>query len=360
MELLVGAEQFWKRLDADIRSATSEVCVQMMTFEGDAVGLRVRDALLAVPGAARRILVDSFTRYVISDRFVYTPRALFDPEHRREVAATRAMFDRLRADGAEVRFTSPVGPLFIRFPARNHKKLVVIDRKIAYFGGFNFSEHNFAWHDLMVRCDEAQVAEFLRADFDATWEDRARLVSGSFRECEVHALDGATNEEGFRPVLDLMARAERTIVVVSPYLTFPFCEGLESARRRGVHVTIVTPRANNKPIVRDYLLWRAARAGFDVRLHEGMSHMKAALVDDRWLVLGSSNFDFASYRIEPEIVVIVSAPDVIESFRREVLDRDLPACTALERAPSALRGVAALVALKVADAASRLARRMGP
>lgn len=359
MELLVGADAFWTRLDADIRSAQHEVCIQMMTFEGDAVGHRVEDALIAVPHARRRILVDSFTRYVVSDRFRYAPGALFDPRHRREVAATRLMFERLETEGAQVRFTSPVGPLFLRFPARNHKKLVLIDRRIAYFGGFNFSDHNFAWHDLMVRCDDPELAEFLHADFDATWDGRARLIRGTFRDGEVHALDGATNEEGFRPILDLFSHAERSITVVSPYLTFPFCEVLETARRRGVHVMLVTPRDNNKRVVRDYLLWRAASAGFDVRLFHGMSHMKAALVDDHRLVLGSSNFDFVSYRIEPEIVVVVSAPDVIASFREQVLDRDLPGCTALDHRPSTARGIASLFALKAADAASRLARRIG-
>jgi cardiolipin synthase len=359
MELLVGADAFWTRLDADIRAASLEVCIQMMTFEGDSVGHRVEDALLTVPHARRRILVDEFTRYVVSDKFRYTPGAFLDPDHRREVAATRLMFERLEREGAQVRFTSPVGPLFVRFPARNHKKLVLVDRRIAYFGGFNFSDHNFAWHDLMVRCDDATIAEFLHADFDATWDGRARLIRGSFPQCDVHALDGVTNEEGFRPILDLFRHARRSITVVSPYLTFPFCEALENACRRGVHVTLVTPLDNNKRIVRDYLLWRAARAGFDVRLYRGMSHMKAALVDDEKLVLGSSNFDFASYRIEPEIVVVVSAPDVIASFRRQVLDRDLPSCTPLDRAPSTLHGVASLFALKAADAASVLARRLG-
>lgn len=360
MELLVGAEAFWNRLDADIRAATRDVRVQAMTFEGDAVGHRVEDALLAVPHATRRILVDSFTRYVVSDRFRYSPSALLDPHHRREVAATRLMFERLEREGARVRYTSPVGPLFVRFPARNHKKLVLIDERISYFGGFNFSDHNFAWHDLMVRCDDPDVAAFLGRDFDATWEGRARRLHGSFRDCEVHALDGTTNEEGFRPVLDLFAHAERSITVVSPYLTFPFCEALETACRRGVHVTLVTPRDNNKRTVRDYLLWRAARAGFEVRLFHGMSHMKAAIVDDRRLVLGSSNFDFVSYRIEPEIVVVVSAPDVIVAFKRQVLDRDLPGCTSMDFTPSAVRGLASLAALKAADAASRLARHIGP
>ncbi len=44
-----------------------------------------------------------------------------------EVNATRTMFRQLPGDGVQVRVTNPAGPLMLRFPARNHRKLMVVD-----------------------------------------------------------------------------------------------------------------------------------------------------------------------------------------------------------------------------------------
>jgi cardiolipin synthase len=348
-ELLLGADAFWNRLAGDIARAKHEVVVQMMTFEGDAAGLRLADALLASPAAKKRVIVDSYTRFVQSDRFLYTPGALLDPALRAEAASTRAMFAGLENAGTGVRFVNPAGPLFVHFPARNHKKLIVIDGHVAYIGGFNFSDHNFAWHDMMVRLDDAEVATFLLADFDATWSGAPVASVGRFANAHVFMLDGVTNEATFAGLIELLTSAKRSLHVVSPYLTFPFCDALSALPKRGVPVTIVTPRDNNKGVIRDYLLWDAHRYGFDVRLVPGMSHMKAALIDDDKLVVGSSNFDFLSYRIEEEIVAVLSAPEVVAAFKRDVLEPDLARSEAVTDAPDAFRGRLAYAALKTVD-----------
>lgn len=63
--------------------------------------------------------------------------------------------------------------------AKNHKKLIVIDDRLTYIGGINFSEHNFAWHDLMIRFDDRAIAKFFTTDFLDTWSGRER--GGAFR-----------------------------------------------------------------------------------------------------------------------------------------------------------------------------------
>jgi Phosphatidylserine/phosphatidylglycerophosphate/cardiolipin synthases and related enzymes len=56
-----------------------------------------------------------------------------------------------------------------------------------------------------------------------------------------------------------------------------------------------------------------------------MIHLKAIVIDDRVLVMGSSNFDVVSYRAEQEIVVLVTDRRVIDEFTRRVIDPDLEA-----------------------------------
>ena len=77
--LLVGSEAFWAQAEADIAAARERVLVQAMTFEGDRAGGAVGRAVEASAAADRRALVDDYTRFVISDRFVYSPHYLLDP-----------------------------------------------------------------------------------------------------------------------------------------------------------------------------------------------------------------------------------------------------------------------------------------
>ncbi len=338
MQLLVDASAFWQCLEADLHGANHEIMIQMMTFEGDRTGRKVVDAIRAAPAPRKQILVDNYTRFIQSDKFIYHPKYWFDQDLKDEVRQTCAMFHALIREGGEVRFTNPVGPFLIHFVGRSHKKLIVIDERIAYVGGFNFSDHNFDWHDLMFRIEDPAIVEFLRTDFVATWQDEARPSHARFDDCEFFLLDGRSNEETFAKVTDLLTSAEKSLHIISPYLTFPFCKALAELPRRGVPVTLLTPKGNNKGTVRDYLLWEAGRVGFDVRLYDGMSHMKAALVDDRYLVIGSSNFDFLSYRIEEEVLAIFSAPAVIQAFREQVLEPDLDCCSRFDGQASAFRG----------------------
>jgi cardiolipin synthase len=126
------------------------------------------------------------------------------------------------------------------------------------------------------------------------------------------------------PILRLIREARESVVVQSAYVTFPFFDYLADAAGRGVSVTLVTPKANNKPRMSAYVEWAAARAGATVRLYDGrMSHIKALLVDGKALVVGSSNFDYLSFHTNQEVLAIVRSPDVIAEYRREVLEPDL-------------------------------------
>lgn len=356
VQLLVDASAFWDRLQTDLHCANHEIMVQMMTFEGDQTGQKVINAIRASPASCKQILVDNYTRFIQSDKFIYHPKYLFDQALKDEVRQTRVMFEVLMREGGQVRFTNPVGPFLIHFVGRSHKKLIVIDQRLAYVGGFNFSDHNFAWHDLMFRIEDPAIVEFLRADFVATWQDQARPSHASFGDCEFFLLDGRSNEDTFTELIHLLTSAEKSLHIISPYLTFPFCAALAQLPRRGVPVTLLTPKGNNKGTVRDYLLWEAHRSGFDVRLYDGMSHMKAALVDDRYLVVGSSNFDFLSYRIEEEVLAVFSSPAVIEAFRQQVLEPDLARCSFFDGQASALRGWMSYGILRAVEALALLSR----
>jgi cardiolipin synthase len=328
IEILVGASEFWDRLAGDLAGARDKAWVQTLSFEGDSAGTRLADAMLACRAADRRILIDDYTRYWLSDRFIYSPRALMDPEMRAEARATRSMIAALRAGGVDARFVSRLGFLFRRLPARDHKKIVLIDGDVAYIGGINFSDHNFEWHDLMLRIEHADVGAFLQNDVLATWHGHASPARARFEGMELLSLNGADNESTLADVIALLAGAEEHVAVHNAYTTFPFCDALRAAAGRGVRVTVITPDVNNRGFMRDYMAWESARSGFELMVYPGrMSHLKAVLVDGRQLITGSSNFDWLTYTYQPEILAVIDRPDVIEAFRARVLHPDLAAST---------------------------------
>lgn len=314
-ELLVGAQAFWDRARADLAAARRRVLVQAMTFEGDATGQAVAAAIEASGAQDRRVLVDDYTRHNINDTLLALSR---NPALQAEAQATWAMFDRLKTSGADLRITNPVGRNPLRYAMRNHKKLLVID-DAAWIGGINFSDHNFAWHDMMVRIEHPGIADWLAAEFERDWTGQVASRADTIAGAAFHSLDGSANEAGFAPLLDLFAQARRSIEVISAYPTFPFVDAIGAAARRGIKAAIYTPRPNNKPIVRDYLLGSAARFGIDVQLTPMMTHAKAALIDDEVLVLGSSNFDFISHRANAEYVAVIRDSQLIAAFETRML-----------------------------------------
>lgn len=356
-ELLVGGGDFWNRAAGDIARARRRVRAQAMSFEGDSAGLAVARALIDSPAKDRRVLVDDYTRLNINDLSVRSWKGRRDGALREEVAETAKMFQRLVAAGVPVRVTNTVGKLGAGYPARNHKKLIVADN-VAYLGGINFCEHNYAWHDFMLRLESAEAADFLTEDFDATFESRVRPGRLDLDGLSLASLDGRTNRQAFAPLYLALAEATREIIVLSPYLTFPFTDHLDAARRRGVAVRLITPWASNKTLVRNALLRAAERGGFETLLLPKMSHLKALLIDDKALVIGSSNFDFVSLAAEEELIAIISAPPLIAEFRRRIIDPALAEALPVGvHKVSPLAGVGAQLILKIADQVARANRQ---
>ena len=120
---------------------------------------------------------------------------------------------------------------------------------------------------------------------------------------------------------------------------------------------LITPLANNKPLVRLALVARAQAAGFQISHWPRMSHAKGLLIDGESLAVGSANFDFVSYFAEEELLAIVSAPEAVAEFRARIVEPAIALADgeASGRVPAAL-GYAAEGLLRLASLAARVAR----
>lgn len=333
-QLLAGAEAFLRALAADLPHCRRSLYAQFMTYEGDAAGRAFSDSLAAraAQGADVRLMVDGYTDVVLSDIYPILLHRL--GEARRERAQTHALFESLERRGVALRRTAPPGPLGIYLPYRNHKKMVILDERVAFVGGINISEHNFAWHDFMVRV-EGPLVGALAQDFCSTWGG-ATTPFDTPRPGEDFILNQCAGRYPiFDEVLAMIARAGQSIVVESPYLLGDRIEAaLLAAARRGVRVTIILPHASNKLA---YRLWsrklrrRLAHPNiglYGFRGSGGMTHAKLLMVDDRWATFGSFNMIELEGLTQKELNVFTSSAGMIGQLQQFVA-RDLSQSTPL-------------------------------
>jgi cardiolipin synthase A/B len=319
LALCVDGPEFMASLARDLATARERALVQTLSFEADAAGYALASALVDSPAEEKLLLVDSFSRLVISDKFLYDPTRLLDVPLGEEARATLRLLEHLRAHGVDVRFGRPYGPGQDNLAARDHKKIVVVD-DTAYVGGINFSAHNFVWHDLMLRVVDPGLAEVLAVDVRRSRDGESGL--------SVAAADGieiVTGRGGGAPdILDRVARgidaARVSIYLECPYITEPYFELLGAARARGVEVTVVTSEHINRLGMKQSIMDACRRHDLDLRLIDGeMTHVKAMLVDGETLFMGSANFDFLSSTLQPEVLAVVDDPDLVAGFAARVM-----------------------------------------
>ncbi len=318
--LCVDGPEFMASVERDLAVARDRALIQTLSFEADAAGYALAAALVASPAEDKLLLVDSFSRFVVSDKFLYDPTRLLDVPLGEEVRATLRLLEHLRAHGVDVRFGRPYGPGEDNLAARDHKKIVVIDNT-AYVGGINFSAHNFVWHDLMLRIDDNAIAEVLAADVYRSRTGDSGLTTMTFDGVEIVAGRG----DGEPDILDRVARgiaeARDSIYLECPYITEPYFELLGAARARGVAVTVVTSEHINRLGLKQSIMDACRRHDLDLRLAGGeMTHVKAMLIDGETLYMGSANFDFLSSTLQPEVLAVVDDPDLVAVFVTRVME----------------------------------------
>lgn len=296
---VLSTDEFVAELLTALDAARTRISIQLMTFDGDAAGHAVTDRLIraAERGVTTRVLVDCFAHRVVSDR------PISDPSVAGEYRAGLVMYERLAAAGVSLRFTNPNGPRSIYALARNHKKLFVID-DVVYLGGINVSDHNFSWHDLMIRVVDEDIRRAVIQDFDVTYSGRRQRVDRPI----------VTNEALEATFDRLVAGARERVIVVSPYsLDRALVDRLE--RSSAPSRTVVTLADNNFRFLRwitPYLAARLRAAGVHVAAYERFSHAKVLIADDRLLV-GSSNFGRHSFWCDQEIGLVVDDPSLVEA-----------------------------------------------
>jgi cardiolipin synthase len=346
-----GDEAYGAMLGA-IGAAERSIILETYIFDRDRIGIRFADALIAAVarGVEVRVLIDAVgARYSVP-----------------------SVLGMLRDGGVTIDVFNGNVIMGLRLPyanLRTHRKIMVVDGRLAFTGGMNIREGftkefggSKCSFDTHFRVTGPVVADLV-AIAAADWQ----FANGETLEGDAWALQTPETEPGMPVVIRAVSSgpdrsvetnhkmlmgafsiARSSIRIVSPYF-LPDRElitALVTAARRGVTVDIVVPTSNNLVLVD-----RAMTAQFDQMLKNycriwrasgPFNHSKLLVIDGRWAFVGSSNLDPRSLRLNFEVDLEVLDCPFAEALERRI---DMAISSATEVTLEGLRARPFLVRL---------------
>jgi len=329
--IIAGYEDSIAEMAAAIRAAETYVHVEFYILQSDATTDDFFRALEEV--AARGVTV----------------RVLLDHWANRGKPFYKQTCRRLDAMGADWHLMLPVKPLrghYQRPDLRNHRKLLVVDGRVAFTGSQNVTDSTYNlrknirrglhWVDMMAQLDGPVVAS-VNAVFLSDWYSETDAVVEGFDGFELFKVEPGTGDldcqivpsgPGFefqnnlKLFMTLLFAAREKIIIVSPY--FVPDEGLllaiQTACQRGVHVELFVSEEGDQAIV-----YHAQRSYYEALLRAGVKiwmyrapyilHSKSMSIDDETAVIGSSNMDMRSFGLNLEVSLLVRGGEFVAQLR---------------------------------------------
>lgn len=317
LRLLDEAETILRSMIDDIGHCQQSCHMEFYIWNEGGTADHVCEALIraAKRGVACRVLVDA----VGSAKFLKS-----------------AFPERFRDSGIALVAALPVGPLqaaFVRPDLRLHRKIVVLDNRVAYTGSLNLVDPRFfkqdvgvgQWVDAMVRVEGPGV-QGLEALFSWDWEmesgqhvqglraqdpPRGFPHSGTAGLQVVPSGPGYKSDQILRLMLTSIYTAQRELMMTTPYFVpdDALLSALVSAAQRGVEVTIILPEK-----IDSLLVLYACRSYFDdllsagvhiLRFQRGLLHTKSITVDGEIALFGTVNLDMRSFWLDYEVTLCV-------------------------------------------------------
>lgn len=329
VSLIMSGKEKFERMFEDIRQARSSVHLEYFNFRNDSIASLLFDILR---------------------------------EKRKEGVEIRAMFDgfgndsnnqplkkkhlqKLRADSIDIVEYDP-----IRFPwvnhiwPRDHRKIVVIDGKIAYTGGMNVADYYIVgteqvgeWRDMHCRV-EGPVVNDLQTIFARIWkkttkEDLSDIKyyrgkpSGNKTIGIVNREPRVTNKLMRQFYIQALDDARDSVRIINPYLTLvpSIKKALKRAIRRGVKVEVMVSAKSDVPLTPDVVhrnAYNLMKEGAHVWFYlPGFHHSKIMTVDGKFCTVGSANLDARSMRFDFEENALILNREITRELD-DMFDRD--------------------------------------
>jgi len=324
VELLIDGPTTYEAMFAAIEKAKDHINMETFTIESDETGQRFAKLLIKkqTSGVQVNLIYDSVGS-------INTPTTFFDA---------------LKKSGINVLEYNPINPLVMRkgwqVNQRDHRKLLIIDGKIAFVGGINissvYSRGSFGsskavtnkepWRDTHLRMEGPVVNEFQKL-FMATWSHQkgeTLAVRNYFpaiptKGSEVVRAIGSSPEEPYSQIystlISAINSAETRVFITNAYFVPDpkLLTALKEAVQRGVDVRLLLPEKTDSSLV-----FYASRSYYDELLaanvkiyvrQDALLHAKTAMIDGVWSTIGSTNLDWRSFTNNQEINAVVLGQD---------------------------------------------------
>ena len=250
--------------------------------------------------------------------------------------------------GIEWHLMLPVQPLKGRYQRpdlRNHRKLMVVDGRVAFVGSMNIIDPSYEkrgnrrrglqWRDLMART-EGPIVQEIDAIFVTDWFSETDEIPGSTTvEATIDDDDPTTllaqispsgpafeSENNLALFNSLIYAAERRISITSPYFVpdESLLSSIVTAAHRGVAVELFVGELGDQ-----FFVFHAQHSYYEELLEAGVRiyeytaptilHAKHMSVDDLVSVMGSSNMDIRSFQLDLEVMMLVSGRSFTDQLK---------------------------------------------
>lgn len=310
--LFTEANEMYDDLFSEIRHAKQTIHIEFFIIRNDAVGKKLVSLLAekAHQGIEIRLLYDEFG----------------------SLSTTMRFFQPIVAAGGKVsRYFGTRLSNLLRVNHRNHRKIVVIDGKIAYTGGMNLGLEYLGrkkitpWRDTHLKLTGSCVG-LLQIRFLLDWlfsSGEMHLPESSVRKCfpspsvqgnmgvQIVSCGPDTNAENIKfGYLKMINSAHKRIYIQTPYFVpdDAMLQCLMLAARSGIDVRIMIPGVPDKKYVYAITLSYMEdllKCGARVYLHPGFIHSKTIVIDSCAASVGTANFDVRSFDLNFEVNAFV-------------------------------------------------------
>jgi len=326
--LICSAQTYYQEILSGLAVAKDSIELEAYIFEQDSIGQQVTTALIAAAarGVQVRVLVDGIGSYYALDWLI----------------------ECLNHPGIELKVYHPVPwrlkvyrfaltrrhwlqqclLLLLRLNHRNHRKLCVVDRQVAWVGSINICESHLPdrqppWRDLAVRL-EGEGVEDLSEDFATLWRRYLRPEPrlGRFQQFRTN-LSPLSRLGKNRALIRLMNGARQRLWIENAYFSpsASIVRAIKRAAQRGVDVRLIVSAQSDirffPALTATYYSDLLKQAVSVFEYQTGIIHAKAMLIDEQ-AVIGSSNMNHRSLLHDLELDVLLNQPDTIRQLADEL------------------------------------------
>lgn len=331
IEILLNGDETFPTMLRDIRAAKSTITFAQYLYEGGSIARDIAQAFAerCRAGVKVNVLLDDYGAG----------------------SAPADIIDIMKQGGCEVEYFRRVDAAGIVFPwkllrydYRSHRRVLVIDGKIGFTGGYGISDAWTGdgrtpdhWRDTNVRI-EGPVVIFLQAAFAESWLEATGIaIGGENYFPRLNPVGNITGQivkssptggsfQNYMLFLLSINSAKKSILITNPYFMPDdvMTEALVKAAGRGVSVEILLPGEIDSQIT--YTVSRSHYGPLllgGVHIYEykaSLLHAKTIVVDGVWSTIGSTNFDNRSFALNQEINLTIYNREVAQRLERIFAD----------------------------------------